>query len=66
VSRESQYYYDVLEDLLKFFGGRRHLTISDMMRYDQSERRAVMSRYGMGKEGANVAVIARKICGQTR
>ena len=60
--REHEDYRPVLEQLLEFFGEKRQLSATDVAGYDGCCPRTAQSRYGIGKGGIDITLLARKKC----
>lgn len=60
--REKPEYRDNLEELTKFFGGRRLLTQQDVADYTGRTRRYVVELYQIPKTGITTATLARRMC----
>lgn len=58
---ENAYYRDNLEELLKFFNGKRLLSIADIILYTGLDRRTIKKRFAVGSEGISIATFARKL-----
>lgn len=65
---ESEYFRDVLTDIVNVCGDKGWLTVADICKYDHSDPRTVRKRYGIPptESGMNRAVFARKICNKGR
>lgn len=62
MAREPAAYRNVLEDLLSFFEGKRHLTVVDVSRYTGRTREWCKERYSIDpKAGISTAVLAYKL-----
>lgn len=61
---ESEYYRDVLCDIISVCGDKAWLTMKDIAKYDHADVRTVRARYDIpaNESGINRAVLARKIC----
>lgn len=62
MAREHEDYRAVLEQLLEFFGEKRQLSAKDVARYDGCVARTAQTRYGIGKGGIDITVLARRKC----
>lgn len=60
--REREEYRDNLEALLAFFGDRRVVTISDVVRYTGCDRRTVQKLYNIQPGGITLPTLARRMC----
>ena len=55
-------YQDNLEELLRFFDGKRVLTISDVTRYTRRNREWVRKRFGIEpRKGISIVNLAREL-----
>lgn len=54
-------YRPILEDLVKTFGGKRLLTITDVCTYTGVCNKTVKRRYGVTKDGITTVALARKL-----
>lgn len=62
MSRESETYRDNLEQLTEFFGGKRVLSLSDVVRYTGRDRRTVKRLYQVvPSSGITTATLARRM-----
>jgi hypothetical protein len=57
--REPKAYRDNLEDILKFSGGKRILTIKEVSTYTGKCYRWVKEKYGISKDGISAPTLAR-------
>lgn len=57
--RENDAYRDHLEEIKKHFVAKRVLSISDVARYTGLDRKTVVRRYGITKNGVSVEKLAR-------
>ena len=63
MAREPEYCRDLMADILKFTGGRRHLSVSDVARFEGRDRRTVQKCYQIDpKKGIDALVLAKKMC----
>ncbi|WP_143162355.1 hypothetical protein [Sporobacter termitidis] len=62
--REKEGYRDQLADISAFFGERRLLMISDVIRYLGRDRDYVIKRLGIShpKDGITTVELARRLC----
>ena len=60
--REKEGYRDNMEALLEYFGDRRLLSIADVAKYCGRDRRFVIKRFGLDKNGIMLPVLARRMC----
>ncbi len=61
--REPEYCRDLMADILKFTGGKRRLTISDVARFEGADRRTVQKRYSIDPaKGIDALVLAKRMC----
>lgn len=59
--REKSEYRDNLEDLLRYFEGKRLITKTEAAAYLGIDVRTATKRYGIGKEGITLPALARKL-----
>lgn len=57
--REKESYRDTLADILEYFGGKRLLSVTDVSRYTQLNRRTVIKRYQFQDGYISAMVLAR-------
>lgn len=61
--KEPEFCRDLMEDILKFTGGRRRLSVSEVARFDGRDRRTVQRCYQIDpKKGIDALVLAKKMC----
>lgn len=60
--REKEDYRTILEDILTATGGKRMLTIEDVIRYTGLGRKTVKKRYMPEGGPINACVLARRMC----
>lgn len=59
--RELESYRDIIEDVLKFTGGKRLLTTKDVAAYLGICYNTARSRFGITKDGITAQSLARKL-----
>ena len=62
MAREYPDYRNIIEDLNTKFNGKSRLSILEVAEYDGCCDKTAKKRYGIGKEGINVCILARLIC----
>lgn len=62
MAREAEYYRDVLEQLLIYFGNKRVLTAKEVAAHDGCDPRTASKRYDISRDGISIYVLARKMC----
>ena len=61
--KEPEFCRDLMEDILKFTGGRRRLSVSEVARFEGRDRRTVQRCYEINpKKGIDALVLAKKMC----
>lgn len=61
--RENEDYRYNLEHLIEYFGrNHNHLSQKDVAEYMGLDRRTVLSRYGVTKDGITLPSLARRMC----
>ncbi|MBE7018208.1 MAG: hypothetical protein E7420_08720 [Ruminococcaceae bacterium] len=61
--KEPEFCRDLMEDILKFTGGRRRLSVSEVARFEGRDRRTVQRCYQIDpKKGIDALVLAKKMC----
>lgn len=60
--REHEEYRDNLEALTAFFGNKRLVTVSDVVRYTGCTRRTVQKLYDIKQGGITLPTLARRMC----
>ena len=59
--KESKEYRLVLEELLRVFGDKHYITVSEIAKYDGICNRSVQKFYGI-KGGCDICILAHKKC----
>ena len=63
MTREPEYCRDLMEDILKFTGGRRRLSVSEVAKFEGRDRRTVQKCYQIDpKLGIDALVLAKRMC----
>lgn len=61
--KEPEFCRDLMEDILKFTGGRRRLSVSEVARFEGRDRRTVQRCYQIDpQKGIDALVLAKKMC----